>query len=60
MIILTESTYQRALADGLALSREWAFEPGAEQLRIAVCDGVSDNIGSITVPLYDVFFKGSQ
>jgi hypothetical protein len=48
---LIQSTYQNALANGLSLSREWAVESGAEQLRIAVCDGVSDNVGSIAVPL---------
>ncbi len=48
---LTEATYQSALVNGLSLSREWAAEPGAEQLRIAVCDAVSDNVGSIKVPL---------
>jgi hypothetical protein len=48
---LSEATYRNALANGLSLSREWALEPGAEQLRIAVCDGASDSIGSIRVPL---------
>jgi hypothetical protein len=48
---MTQSTYQKAIENGFSLSREWAAEPGAEQLRIAVCDSGSDNIGSITVPL---------
>jgi len=40
---LAESTYQSALNDGFSLSREWALAPGAEQLRISVCDGASSS-----------------
>jgi VWFA-related protein len=48
---LNESTYRKALESGLSLSRELPAEPGAEQLRIGICDGVSDNTGSIVIPL---------
>jgi hypothetical protein len=48
---LTEDTFRRGLADGLSLSREWQIHPDARQLRFAVCDGASDNIGVISVPL---------
>ncbi len=48
---LTEATYRNALASGLSRSRKWVLEPGAEQLHIGVCDGTSDSIGSVTVPL---------
>jgi hypothetical protein len=46
-----EAAYRSALTSGFALTREWAVKPGVEQLRIAVSDGSSDNIGSIVVPL---------
>ena len=49
---LSEATYRSALEHGLALPREWALDPAARQLRIAVCDGLSDNVGSITVSLF--------
>jgi hypothetical protein len=49
---LDEATYQKALMNGFALAREWALQPGAEQLRIGVCDGASDNVGSVTIPLF--------
>ena len=48
---LSESTYRNALANRLSLSRQLPAAPGVEQLRIGVCDGASDNIGSIIVPL---------
>jgi hypothetical protein len=48
---LSESTYRNALANRLSLSRQLPAAPGVEQLRIGVCDGGSDNIGSIMVPL---------
>jgi hypothetical protein len=48
---LTNTSYQNALTNGFALSRELPLQRDAEQLRIAVCDGFSDNIGSVTIPL---------
>ena len=48
---LSEDTYQKGLADGLSLSREWIIEPAAHELRIVVCDGISDSIGSIFIPI---------
>jgi VWFA-related protein len=48
---LSESTYRNALVNRLSLSRQLPAVPGVEQLRIGVCDGGSDNIGSISVPL---------
>lgn len=48
---LAEATYRSALTNGLALPREGALNPGAGQLRIAVCDGLSDSTGSITISL---------
>jgi hypothetical protein len=50
-LCLTEATYQNALASGISLPRERTVEPGAEEMRTAVCDGAFDNIGAITVPL---------
>lgn len=48
---ISADTYQKGLADGLSLAREWVIEPAARELRIAVCDGTSDNIGAIFIPL---------
>jgi VWFA-related protein len=48
---LSESTYRNALANRLSLSRQLPAAPGVEILRIGVCDGASDHIGSIIVPL---------
>ena len=46
-LILDEADYRSALSNGLVLAREWVLKSGSEQLRIALCDGSSDNIGSI-------------
>lgn len=48
---LSESTYRNALANRLSLPRQLPAVPGVEQLLIGVCDGGSDNVGSIRIPL---------
>jgi len=50
-IKVNEAEYRKVLAQGLAFTFECQIEPGAEQLRIVVCDDGSEMLGSITVPL---------
>jgi len=57
---LADSTYQRALAEGMVLGREWTIEPGAEQMRVVVCDSATALVGSITVPLKNGIMPGKS